>query len=188
MGSKLIYGLHANPIIAAISHGDALNAALESDVQVIFLLKCNILEIKDAVKKAKEKGKAVFVHADLVEGLSKDTMGLEYIINEVKPDGIITTKSHLVRFAKSKNVIAIQRLFILDSLNLRTGIDSVKSCRPDAVEILPGVMPKITDMICKATGKPVITGGLIQSKQDVMDSLGAGAIGISTSNKDIWEL
>jgi len=49
-------------------------------------------------------------------------------------------------------------------------------------------MPKVTKTIVKATNKPVITGGLIQSKEDVINSLQAGAIGISTSKKEIWQL
>lgn len=90
--------------------------------------------------------------------------------------------------AKEKGLIAIQRLFLLDSLNLDSGIKAVKTCRPDAIEILPGVMPKITKLIAEETKRPVITGGLIMDKSDVIDALKAGAIGISTSKEDIWSL
>lgn len=188
MGSRLIYGLHDNPIIAAINDESSLEVALKTSVEVIFLLNGNILNLKLIIKKIKDSGKCVFVHADLVDGLSKDANGLNYIIDEAKPDGIITTKSHLIKLAKSKGVLAIQRVFILDSLNLKTGIESAKRCDPDAIEILPGIIPSVTEQISKATHKAIITGGLIQSKEDVISSLKAGAIGISTSNKDIWNL
>ncbi len=85
-------------------------------------------------------------------------------------------------------VLTIQRLFLLDSLSLDTGIHSIKTHDPDAVEILPGVMPKVTKQIVIKTDKPIIAGGLIKDKDDVIQSLRAGAMGISTSAPDIWEL
>ena len=188
MGSRLIYGVHENPIIAAINNAQSLDAVLETNIEVIFLLKGNILELQTIIQRVREKKKCIFIHADLVEGLSKDVNGLNYIIDIVKPDGIITTKSHLVKVAKARGLMAIQRLFILDSLNLKTGIESSKSCNPDAIEILPGIMPSVTKEIVEATNKPIITGGLIKSKDDVINSLQSGAIGISTSNQEIWKL
>ena len=188
MASKLIDGLHDNPIIAAINSEAEVEAVLTSNIEVVFFLKSNILELKSVTDRIKNSGKSIFIHADLVDGLSKDLNGLKYIINVVKPDGIITTKTSFIKFAKSKNVIAIQRLFILDSLNLKTGIESTKACNPDAVEILPGIMPSVTKEIVCATRKPVITGGLIRTKNDVVESLKAGAIGVSTSNVDIWDV
>ena len=188
MGSQFVYGLHENPIIAAINDTRSLEEALQTDVKVVFLLKGNILDLKDVIQKIKDAGKFAYVHVDLVDGLSKDENGLKFIISEIKPDGIITTKSHLIKLAKREGVFAIQRLFILDSLNLKTGIKLAKSCHPDAIEILPGIIPSITEVIKKATNKPIITGGLIRSKTDVMNSLTAGAMGVSTSNKKIWVL
>lgn len=188
MASKLISGLHENPIIAAINNMDAMEEALQSSVNIIFLLTGDIFTLRETVEKIREAKKLVFIHVDLMEGFSKDATGVKYIIDTIQPDGIITTKSHHIKIAKEKGLIAIQRLFLLDSLNLDSGIKAVKSCRPDAIEILPGVMPKITQRIVKETQRPVITGGLIMDKSDVIDALQAGAIGISTSKREIWEL
>ncbi len=38
----------------------------------------------------------------------------------------------------------------------------------------------------KKTKIPIITGGLIMDKEDVIQSLNAGAIAVSTSNKNVW--
>ena len=35
---------------------------------------------------------------------------------------------------------------------------------------------------------PVIAGGLISDKEDVMGALGAGAAAVSTTNQKVWEL
>jgi glycerol uptake operon antiterminator len=186
MGNQLLSGLHINPIIAAIHHEDALDEALNSQVEIVFLLTSTILSLEETVNRVKATGKKVFVHADLVEGLSRDLMGLKFICDVTKPDGIITTKTHLIKACKKMNVMAIQRIFLLDSHNFESGVKSVYDCSPDAVEILPGIMPTMTSQFVSLTKKPIITGGLITTKDDIIQSLKAGASGISTSKREIW--
>jgi len=188
VGNILTNRLSENPIIAAIKSVDKLDEALKSNVEIIFLLTGDVFNLKDMVERIHKRRKTVFVHVDLIEGIAADPVGLRYICETVQPDGIITTKGHLIRAAKKLKVLTIQRLFLLDSLSLNTGIQSIKTHDPDAVEILPGVMPKVTHEIVIKTDKPTIAGGLIKDKDDVIQSLKAGAMGISTSASDIWEL
>lgn len=47
-------------------------------------------------------------------------------------------------------------------------------------------MPKVTEEIYNRTRIPIITGGLIRDKEDVIESLRAGAVAISTSNEGVW--
>src|SRR5699024_9157431 len=111
---------------------------------------------------------------------------MRFINEQVKPDGIITTKTSLVKAGREAGIFTIQRLFILDSMALDSGIESIKRIRPDAVEILPGIMPKVVKRIHKETRTPIITGGLIKDKEDVIGSLNSGAIAISSSNEKVW--
>ncbi|WP_053956196.1 glycerol-3-phosphate responsive antiterminator [Inediibacterium massiliense] len=175
-----------NPIIAAVNSMEKLDLAIESPCEIIFLLCGNIFNLKEIIHKVKENNMDIYVHIDLMEGFSKDSMALKYINENLKPDGIITTKSSLVKKAKNMNIFTIQRLFMLDSLSLDTGIGSIKNTRPDAVEIMPGIMPKIIKKVYEDTNIPVIGGGLISDKEDVIESLKAGAVGISTSKQEIW--
>ncbi len=177
-----------NPIISAVNDLERLDAAIQSPSEIIFLLKGNILDLKSSVDRVKKGGKAIYVHMDLLEGLSRDLFALKFINDNIHPDGIITTKSSLIKMAKDMNMFAIQRLFILDSLSLETGIKSALSTRPDAIEILPGIMPRVTTKVHKETKIPVINGGLITLKEEVISCLNAGAIGISTTNEKIWEV
>lgn len=186
MGNRFYTAVEDNPIIAAISNVKQIDQVLKSPCRIVFLLTGDILNIENIVKQLRDSGKIVYVHLDLLGGFSKDAIALKYISKSIKPDGIITTKSNLVKVAKELNIFVIQRLFILDSLSLVSGINSIKSIRPDAVEILPGIMPKIIEEIRMETRIPVIAGGLIRDKSDVIDSLNAGAVGISTTNKEVW--
>ena len=92
-----------------------------------------------------------------------------------------------MNFAKKNGICVIQRFFILDSFSFKNTITHIRENKPDAVEILPGVMPKIIKRICNLINVPVITGGLIDEKEDIINALGGGAVGISTTDKNIWD-
>lgn len=187
MGNILINSLHKNPIIAAVNNEENLQQALDTEVEIVFLLNSSIFNLGTIIKQIQAANKLAFVHVDLVDGISATKTGIKYICEIFKPDGIITTKGHLISACKEYDVKTVQRIFLLDSISFETGVKSIKGCNPDAVEILPNVMPKVIKRIVKSVNKPIITGGLITEKEDVIDSLKAGAIGISTSKKEIWD-
>ncbi|NLK34186.1 MAG: glycerol-3-phosphate responsive antiterminator, partial [Gracilibacteraceae bacterium] len=90
------------------------------------------------------------------------------------------------KIAKNNGIFTIQRLFALDSLSLSSGLESLQATKPEAIEILPGIMPKVIKEIHGQIRIPVIAGGLIRDKEDVIECLNAGAIGVSTSKKELW--
>ena len=60
--------------------------------------------------------------------------------------------------------------------------------RPDTLEILPGLMPKIITRVSRMAKVPIIAGGLISEKEDVVAALAAGAISVSSTNPRVWEM
>lgn len=180
--------IYSNPIIAAVNDLNQLEVALESPCENIFLLTGNIFNLKEIAHKVQSKDKGLYINIDLIDGFSKDTWGLEYIVKNIYPDGIITSKSNLVKLSKELGAFTIQRLSILDSQSLNKGIEEVNTSRPNIVEILPGIMPNIIKIIRSKTIIPVISSGLIMSKEDIFNSLEAGASAISTSNQKIWQV
>lgn len=52
--------------------------------------------------------------------------------------------------------------------------------------MLPGLLFKIIDQLSKTINKPLIVGGLISDKEDVMSALKSGATCISTTKEAIW--
>ena len=63
-----------------------------------------------------------------------------------------------------------------------------REARPDCIEVLPGVMPKVIRRITKENKIPLIAGGLIADKEDVCNALDAGAVAVSSTNAGIWFL
>ena len=175
-----------NPIIAGIKDLSKLDDALESDCQIIFLLCGTIFNLKEITKKIKDAGKLVFIHVDLVEGFSRDATALKYINEEIKPDGIISTKNSQLKVAKSLGLLTVQRIFIIDSLSIDTAIKASQMIEPDAIEIMPGIMPRITKQLSSSLDVPVIVGGLISHEEEITNAVSSGALGVSTSCKNLW--
>lgn len=177
-----------NPVVAAIRDEADLAIVIRSKVKIVFTLFGNIIDIADICNQLKAYQKTVFIHIDLVEGLRGDIKGIEYIKKMVDPYGIITTKSSNIKYAKNFNLQTIQRLFVIDSLSLKTGIKSIQAVQPSAVEVMPGVASKIIKSLEQEIHLPIIAGGLIETKKDIMESLSAGAVAISTTARNLWEL
>ncbi len=180
--------MHGNVVIAAVNNIDHLDLAIQSACNTIFLLTGNLFNLENSIKKARKGGKKIYIHVDFMEGFSQDATFLEYLSEVLKPDGVITTRSNIARKAKSMKLFVIQRFFIFDSMSLESGINTALSVKPDAIEVLPGIMPKIIKKVREETKQPVIGSGLIMDKDDIDKALGAGAIGITTSNIELWGL
>ncbi len=186
MKNILAEKLKKSSVIAAVKDLEGIDEAINSTCDIIFLLSGSIFNLKDIVKKVKAENKMIFIHVDLLDGFSKDAVALKYIYEEIGPDGIISTKNSQLKAAKSLGFLTVQRIFIIDSLSIDTAIKASQMINPDAIEIMPGIMPKIIKKMSDELDVPVIAGGLISDKEEIVKALESGAHGASTSAKQLW--
>lgn len=185
---KSIVDIVESQVIAAVSSEDLIDQAIKSKSNIAFLLTGDIFTLEDYVKRLKDGQMNVFIHMDFIEGISSDKSGIRYIAQQIKPDGIITTKTHLIREAKEYGLITIQRIFMLDQNAYDKGIKMVKQCQPDAIEVLPGLMPRVIYDITDQTNLPVIAGGLIKKESEILEALRAGALATSIGKPSLWNI
>ena len=159
MRNAIAEKLNENPVIAAVAEPERLPAALASDCGVVFLLSGDILSIGALVDAVKNAGKAAMVHLELIEGLSGKEIAVDAIHALTRADGIISTRA--AQTAQGK---------------------------PDYVEILPGVIPRVIAELAHGMNTPLIAGGLIKTKEEVVAALGAGAVAVSTTAESVWAL
>ncbi|MGY3715916.1 glycerol-3-phosphate responsive antiterminator [Sutcliffiella cohnii] len=180
--------LQSQQLLPAIRSMKSFEKVLDMPYTYCVLLDLHISMLKNVLQHAVKKEKKMFVHVDLIQGLSHDEAGTEYLCQELKPYGIISTKSSVIEKAKQKGVVAIQRAFIIDSNAMKKSVHLVKRTNPDFIELLPGVIPKVIKEVYEQTGKPIIAGGLIDSKMEVDQALQSGATAVTTSNPELWKL
>lgn len=180
--------LEDSPIIAAIKDDDGLKKCINSDSHIVFILYGDIVNIADIVNTVKASGKLAMVHLDLITGLSSKEIAVDFLKKYTDTDGIITTKPTLIKRAKELGLYTILRLFVIDSMAYENIDRQVKSAKPDLIEVLPALMPKIIAKICRISSTPVIAGGLVSDKEDIIALLQAGVTSVSSTNTEIWFL
>ncbi len=179
--------LARHPAIPALRRAAEVDEAAHYGATLIFFLTGTIYELRDVVARAAAAGQQVFCHVDLLQGIGKDPVGMRWIAREIGVNGILTTRSSLIKAAKDEGLVAVQRLFVLDSESLRTGLSVLASSRPDAVEILPAlVLPNIIHRLPLDAISPFIAGGLVETAPELEAVLATGALGVSTSKKELW--
>ena len=175
-----------SPVIAAVKDEEGLDKSLRTDCRIIFILYGNICSLTTIVEKIKKRDKLAIVHADLVQGLSAKIEAIDYIKNNTKADGILSTKGNLVKHAADIGLIGILRNFIIDSMAMENVKKQVELAHPDMIEIMPGIMPEIIEKLKNEIKLPLIAGGLISDKKDVIAALSAGADAVSTTKEELW--
>jgi glycerol uptake operon antiterminator len=186
MHNSWLNELRNHPIIAAIREPSDVELALSGPSTTIFLLNGHVLNVVDSIRRATREQRYVFVHVDLIDGLAKDQHGVRWLAESARPTGIITTRASLVSAARVLGLATIQRLFLLDSQSIHTGLDLAHASRADVLEVLPGILPDVIAELVPRAGRPLIAGGLIKTREQCRAALAAGAWAISTSDHSLW--
>ncbi|MBC6308034.1 glycerol-3-phosphate responsive antiterminator [Listeria sp. FSL L7-1582] len=173
-------------IPAAHNHRD-VEKILSLDAEYMVMLETQVGQLKSLVNLAASGGKKVILHADLIHGLKNDEYAVDFLCQDVRPAGIISTRGNVILKAKQHKVLAIQRLFMLDSSAFTKSTALVQKTKPDYIELLPGILPTMVEQMTEQFNIPVIAGGLITTQAQVDEILAAKATAITTSQKSLWK-
>jgi glycerol uptake operon antiterminator len=180
--------LNERPVIASVKDDAALVRALASKCQTLFILYGDITNIESIVNRAKKDGRTVLVNLDMVDGYATRAVAIKHLQRRTHADGILSSKAVLVRAAKDLGMIAVHRLFMIDSFAYHQLPDQARSSQADCLEILPGCLPRVIGWIRGDTDLPLIAGGLVCDANDVVTALRAGAEWVATSDQSLWDL
>jgi glycerol uptake operon antiterminator len=172
-------------VIPAISTHQALKKFIKSNHEFGIVMNFQLAQLKDIVDVMKKANKKVLIHLELMKGIANDEYGAIYLIQELRVDGIITTKPKVIECCKKRGVIGILRFFLKDTLSLNQSIDLVQKVQPDLLEVLPAI-PKSLELLKGRIGSPIMLGGLIQSKAQVIECIESGALAVTTSHEPLW--
>jgi glycerol uptake operon antiterminator len=180
--------LHHQRIIPAISNHKDLKKFLQLPLEYGILMNFQLAQIPELVEIMKEHHKKVLIHSELIRGLASDEFGAIYLIQTLKVDGIISSKSKVIEVCKKRNVLAIFRFFLKDSVSLEQSLEMVRKSEADFLEILPALSTSIIPEIKRQIDKPIWMGGLIRTKEQILECFKSGAVAVTTSNPDFWTI
>ncbi len=182
----VILDFNGQKVLPAIKQMKDFETVLNSEYEYMVMLDLHISQLAGIMKYARSKGKKLLLHADLIQGLKNDKYSAEFLCQCLKPAGLISTRGEVLQTAKKNNILAIQRLFLLDTIALETSYKLAKKIQPDFIEILPGVLPTFIKKVNEDTKIDIIAGGLIYEEQEITSAIDAGAKAVTTSRKELW--
>ena len=175
------------PIIASAIDDESLDKILMTDIPVVFILYGDIMTLPEIAKKIKKAEKYALVHLDTIAGLANHESVLDYVKEVCKVDGIITTKRNLIAPAKKRGLFTIIRFFTIDFTSVGKACDLVQAVKPDMVEVMPALATKVIENLKMKIDVPIIAGGLLNTKKEVIAALSAGALCVSAAMENVWE-
>ncbi len=175
-------------IIPAISTHQDLKKFLKLPLRYGILMNFQLAQLEELVLAMKEHKKKVLIHSELIRGLASDEYGSIYLIQALNVDGIISSKPKVIDVCKKRNVLGILRFFLKDTYSLKQSLMITQKVAPECLEVLPAVNIEVIQSIKHYVSSEVMFGGLINSEAQIRLCLNAGAIAITTSNPDFWNL
>ncbi|GLV14017.1 glycerol uptake operon antiterminator regulatory protein [Alicyclobacillus hesperidum] len=172
------------PAVRSIKDYESLMAGNSA---YVVLLESNLSALPSLVRMANKHQKKVILHADLIQGLKHDEAATQFLCQMIRPFGVISTHASVIATAKRQGVLAVQRVFLIDSHSLRTSYRILEQANPDYLEVLPGLLPHLIAEIREKTKIPILAGGFIRTTAEVEAALDAGATAVTSSVKELWE-
>jgi len=179
-------GRRSFPIIASITKPEQIEAALMSKVEQVILMTGDILHLAEVVDRLHDANKNVYVHVEMVGGIGRDQAAVQYLAEEFRIDGVVSTKSQVITAARQAGIASIQRIFAIDTAAVDTAVKMIASSKPDMIELMPGLMPRVIAELKARLNKPLIVGGLIRHDEEIATALESGANYVSIGDQRFW--
>ncbi len=182
-----LHALRETPCCAAVTSQAHFEAAIESPVRIIFVLRADGLEIRPLIDRVHAAGKLVAVHLDLVDGIRADRAGVAWLAR-AGVDALISSRGELMAAVHRERMVAIHRLLLVRAGLLASGIAAVNRSHADIVEILPGaILPDVRSLL-PPLSMPLLAGGFVRTEDEARAALAAGAIAVTTSTRELWHV
>ena len=187
MRHELIPLLEKEPVIPAVREEGELASALAAPAEAVFLLCGDLLTVGDCIRAVHEAGKRCIVHVDLINGLAPKEIAVDFLAR-LGADGVISTRPLLIRRGRELGLLTVLRVFAIDSKAVANLRREAESAAPDVIEILPGTVTRVIGELARTLSVPLIAGGLLSGKEEVLAALGAGALCVSASDARLWKI
>jgi glycerol-3-phosphate responsive antiterminator len=158
-----------------------------ANIGALFLRHCNLFEIASLMERAQQRGLAIYVNVDHIDGVHPDAAGLRYLAEQLRVTGIISNHPRILAQGKDYGLETAQRIFAVDSTGLEMALDSVDQQYIDVLDISPAlVIPHLIPNLATPLPLPFVASGLIYTAKQVQAVLRCGALGVAVSRPELW--
>lgn len=172
------------PSIREIKH---LDYALSLNLKCVLLSEVHIGNLAKLTDVCHQAGKKVIVNYELIGGLGSDKVAFQMLKNMYRVDTVIGVNPIKMNMIRSENLNSIQRISLIDSMSIDSGLKMIFDAKTDAIELRPGIyaieyLSKFKD---KYPGK-FFAGGFVNTPELLQRAYHAGFDGVMTSSRELW--
>ncbi len=181
---------HGPTIIPSVRRLKDLELAVQGRSDFVLLSEVHIGNLEPLATRCTQAGKKVLVQADLIGGFKADRDGVKLLRNMFHVDGVLSQSAHVVSAAKKAKLLAVQRVFILDSRSLDRSLTALGESRPDGIEVLPGSLASRYFDLFDQWGESaaLIAGGMVRTSEEAEELFDLGYEAITSSTTDLWRM
>ena len=181
------FGMPVIPVISELpARVDLLASASSVILQGTSLV--DLPHLVDAFSKPPLDEIHLLVHIDLIAGLENNEVGLEFLAQMPRIEGVVTVHHFLIAPAKRLNLLSVLRVFLSDSRALERGLKIIAKWRPDVVDILPAAAAiRVADDF-QSCHIPYIAGGLCRKEDEVREAIASGCRAVTSTRPGLWRI
>lgn len=157
------------------------------EARIIFLRHCNLFEVASLLRQAWQRGRALYVNVDHIDGIHPDGAGLHYLAHHLHMTGIISSNPRTLALAKGCELETVQRIFAMDSTGLEVALDSIDRQYVDLLDIAPAlVVPYLMPSLLAQLSLPFTASGLVFTFKQTRTIIDAGALAVAVARSELW--
>ncbi|MFI9592836.1 glycerol-3-phosphate responsive antiterminator [Nonomuraea sp. NPDC052265] len=187
MDRRLLAALAEHPVAASLVGVDMVERFTSSPTPLGILASIPLGDLAAMVRRTVAAQKIGFVNIDSTPGLGHDPGALAYL-QGIGAVGICSTRQAMIERAAGLGLLTMQKVFVTDRSNLKRSMQSITRSRPDLVQLMPAMVLRHVEPQVRAVGVPCLAAGFVQSADDVVEALRHGAVGVCTSDEELWGL
>ncbi|WP_217370868.1 glycerol-3-phosphate responsive antiterminator [Nonomuraea antri] len=184
---RLLTALATHPVMASLVGVAMVEKFTTTATPLGILASIPLGDLAATVERTRAAGKIGLVNIDSTPGLGHDPGALAYL-QGIGAIGIVSTRQAMIERAAGLGLLTMQKVFVTDRSNLRRSLQSITRSQPDLVQLMPAMVLRHVERQVREVGVPYVAAGFVSSADDVVEALRHGAVGVCTSDQELWEL
>lgn len=179
--------LQRHPVIATLYGVEQFDDFLKSAAEVAIVANVDLRMLHKVVAALTKAGKFIIVNIDSCDGLSQDKGGVEYLA-DIGVTSLVSTRVATIQRGNRAGLITIQKVFVTDRSTWPRSVKALEQSDPNIVQLMPAPM---LARLCAQDRKvlpPIVASGFVCNETDARDALERGAIAVSTSDAELWDM
>jgi glycerol uptake operon antiterminator len=187
MDKSLGARLTRHPVIATLYGADQVDAFIKSAAEVCIVANVELRKLSPVIVTLGKAGKFVIFNIDSCEGLSQDKGAVDYLA-DIGVEGLVSTRVATIQRANRSGMMTMQKVFVTDRSTWPRSVKALEQSNPNLVQIMPAPMLSHLLLQDRQALPPIVTSGFVCNAGDVNSALEHGALAVSTSDSDLWNM